>query len=176
MASAMACENTVSHRKRAPAIQSLGGDSTARRPRNAETSNPRKYLRLIQSENDVNCSVHLDGLAIEKRRPVLPLANGVNGCLDKKRMSGDSFHLADGPVLADDVMKFDYVLYPRVSRLVRIFWLDSLDYICCGDLSALTEAFHGRLRGRLRFFLGARKTSVQDRRGQKRNKMSSHGK
>src|SRR5712691_7984997 len=148
MASAMACENTVSHRKRAPAIQSLGGDSTARRPRNAETSNPRKYLRLIQSENDVNCGVHLDRLAIEKRRPVLPLANGVNGCLDEKRMSGDSFHLADGPVLADDDMKFDDALNPRVSRLARIFWLDPFDYSRRGHLSAQTDALYGRLRGR----------------------------
>jgi len=62
---------------------------------------------VVEDVDYGDVGVDFDGLAVEFRRMVVPLADGVESGIVEERIAGDNFERFDGAVSGDNGVKFD---------------------------------------------------------------------
>src|SRR2546421_113036 len=94
---------------------------------------------LVERENHVNGRVHVHRLAIQERRLIAPLANGVKRRLLQQRMAGHHFQRRNRAVLANDGVQAHSARDAGLARERRIDRLNAVDDACSLDVATNAE-------------------------------------
>src|SRR6202165_5867537 len=106
----------------------------------------RQTVLLVERENHVNGGVDFDSIAIEKRRLIAPLTNGIESSLLQQRMARQNFQLLNRAVLTDDGMQAHRAGNAGLARERRIDRLNAIDDAGRGHVSTDPDPINLRLR------------------------------
>ena len=102
---------------------------------------------MRQGVDDGDVGVDFDGLVVQERWTVAPLADGSESGWDQERVSGNYFQGLNRAVGGDDGVKFDATLTVELNGQRRIDRLDTMDEHGSLDEAADAAPFYGERAG-----------------------------